>query len=203
MVLSKVIIFPVLQKCMCHDHLTIKSVHKIMVALVLQMLRLVILIVLNIVPRHIYLNSSGYNASVSCIFKDHHDNILSSTIGEKWLVFPEYLHYICLLLFIIGIIEFISSQVPYSMKGLMVGVQYTLIAISLIPSVLLLQVFKHGVFFGGTQLIGCGFWYGVIYIIANVIVYITFKCLMKRYKMRKREDVLPNEHIFAERYYSQ
>ena len=29
-----------------------------------------------------------------------------------------------------------------------------------------------------------------------------FAVVAKRYKRRKREDALPNEHIFAEEYYS-
>ena len=34
-----------------------------------------------------------------------------------------------------------------------------------------------------------------------VIFFAVLLILIKHYKNRKREDVLPNEHIFAERYY--
>jgi hypothetical protein len=33
--------------------------------------------------------------------------------------------------------------------------------------------------------------------------FVILAWMVKRYKLRKREDLLPNEHFFAERYYSQ
>ena len=38
--------------------------------------------------------------------------------------------------------------------------------------------------------------------LAIVVLGSIFGVVMKVYKKRKREDVLPNEHIFAERYYA-
>ena len=38
--------------------------------------------------------------------------------------------------------------------------------------------------------------------VAATAVGISLGVMMRLYMRRKREDVLPNEHIFAERYYS-
>ena len=53
----------------------------------------------------------------------------------------------------------------------------------------------------GTGIISCGFWYALLLLVVGVVSGFVFTALLKWYKKRKREDVLPNEHIFAERYY--
>ena len=54
----------------------------------------------------------------------------------------------------------------------------------------------------GTGTLSCGFWYVLTSLIYLLIVMVALVIAMRWYKKRKREDVLPNEQIFAERYYS-
>ena len=54
----------------------------------------------------------------------------------------------------------------------------------------------------GTGVISCEFWYTLLLLIIETAVGVTLVIAMKLYKKRKREDVLPNEHIFAESYYA-
>ena len=52
------------------------------------------------------------------------------------------------------------------------------------------------------SLFSCGFWYlqtKLIVLLINLVVIILFYSI---YKKRKREDVLPSEHFFAENVYS-
>lgn len=51
----------------------------------------------------------------------------------------------------------------------------------------------------GTGIISCEFWYTLMLLIIETIVGVTLIAAMKWYKKPKREDVLPSEHIFAER----
>ena len=53
----------------------------------------------------------------------------------------------------------------------------------------------------GTGTISCGFWYLLLIGLLIVIFTAVLLIIIKHYKNRKREDVLPNEHIYAERYY--
>ena len=53
----------------------------------------------------------------------------------------------------------------------------------------------------GTGIISCGFWYALLLLVVEVLVSFMLTAIQKWYKKRKREDVLPNKHIFAERYY--
>ena len=89
------------------------------------------------------------------------------------------------------------------MKGLILGTAYGMMFLSYgtfgaaiaIPFTRPLSVWSTGT-------IGCGFWYALLLLVIEVIVCVVLTVLLKLYKKRKREDVLPNEQIFAERYYS-
>ena len=54
----------------------------------------------------------------------------------------------------------------------------------------------------GTGVVSCGFWFALLLLIIEVVVSIMFVVTVRYYKERRREDVLPNEHIFAEQYYA-
>ena len=158
--------------------------------------------VLDLVSRQLYLNKNGHNATIpDCILNEKLD-ILQNTLSPHWLVIPHYLYYISILFSIVGIIQFVASQSSYSMRGLIIGILYISIFVLSILFLLLLFLFKE-IFVWGAKTISCEFWFMLIAIIVCLAADIALVYLTKRYKMRKREDLLPNEHFFAERYYSQ
>ena len=90
------------------------------------------------------------------------------------------------------------------MKGVMMGAQYAMVTVCFIPTVVAIVVLlKMDLSISGEGTIGCEFWYSLLIIAANLSLFLILAWMAKRYKMRKREDLLPNEHFFAERYYSQ
>ena len=103
---------------------------------------------------------------------------------------------------LIGVIEFWCAQVPYSMKGLVVGITYGLGALFIALSQATSLPFKSKSIAWSTGALSCSFWYLLTMLVYMFIVSIGFVLVAKWYKRRKREDVLPNEHIFAEEYYS-
>ena len=54
----------------------------------------------------------------------------------------------------------------------------------------------------GSGIISCGFWFLLLAGVFQMIFFFTLLIFKLRYKKRKREDVLPNEHVFAEDFYS-
>ena len=196
--LHELFICPVFNRC-CPR---IKSLRKIVIGVVLQIVWVTTLMAFDVLSRHLYLKSNGYNATIQCIFYESHST-LSTSFSYHWLAIPNFLQFTSIVFCLIGIIEFISAQVPYSMKGLTIGLLYSLAmffatAIGL-PSLLL---FKHKLSTWGTGTISCGFWYALLVIVVELFICAALLLFMRWYKNRKREDVLPNEHFFAERYYS-
>ena len=125
-------------------------------------------------------------------------------LNIQWLAIPQYLRIISLTFILTGIIEFICSQVPYSMKGIMMGAQYTLVTICSVPIVgVFMVLLEKDLSILGERTISSAFWYALLMIAAYPFLFLILACMTKRYKMRKREALLPNKHFIAERYCSQ
>ena len=194
------VIYPLFQRCICCRKIT--SLWKILMGIIVQIMRITTLIAFDVISRQNYLKSE-YNATIQCIFYESR-GLLSQSLNNQWMVIPRYLHFISLTFLLTGLIEFICSQAPYSMKGAIIGAQYTMISICSIPMIVIIAVvvYKKDLLSLGTGAISCEFWYALLILVAYLSLFILLAWMVKRYKMRKREDLLPNEHFFAERYYS-
>ena len=201
-VVHEVFIYPVLYRC-C---LQIKSLYiwKLTIGMVLHILHVITLMLFDVSSRYIFLKNNGYNVTIiQCIFYEKH-GILSTSFTNHWMAIPNFLQSLSWILFLTGTIEFTAAQVPYSMKGLMIGVFYgSTLLFAVIELTLFLTLFTRKLSIWGTGIISCGFWYALSAICIDLTVCVALLLLMRWYKKRKREDVLPNEHFFAERYYSQ
>ena len=189
-----------------HSCLPILQSHvKIFTAFTLRIVRYAIMLALMTYARQHYTHiTSSSNATLSCVFYQPHDslNFLSETLDYRWIIILEALMAISDLLVLIGALEFYCAQVPYSMKGLVAGIFYALLGFFIMLSQGLLLPFKTTSLEWGTGTLSCGFWYVLTLLIFLLIMMAASVVVMRWYKKRKREDVLPNEQIFAERYYS-
>ena len=200
-VFHEFVIYPLYPHCIC-SAIRIKSLWKVLIGIKMQILHVTTLMAFGIISRHDFLNKD-YNSTIQCLYQEKH-GLLRHTLNDQWFAIPEYLHFISLTFILLGIIEFICSQVPYSMKGVMMGAQYALVTVCFIPTVVAIVVLlKMDLSISEEGTIGCEFWYSLLIIAANLSLFLILAWMAKRYKMRKREDLLPNEHFFAERYYSQ
>ena len=143
------------------------------------------------------------NYTIQCLFHLKSASFLSKTIDYRWLALPQVLFTISDMMFATGIIEFYCAQVPYSMKGLAVGTYFSFLGLFGLFNYGLSQVFRLKSYIWETNTaFSCGFWYLLTKIILTVSVMLILLLAFKYLKKRKREDVLPSEHIFAEQYYS-
>ena len=199
--LYEVIVHPLFHSCLP----ILQSHVKFFIAFVLLIVRYAIILALITYARQHYTHiKPSSNVTLSCIFNKSHDslNFLSETLDYRWLIILEALVAISKLLAIIGALEFYCAQVPYSMKGLVAGIIYALLGFFVMLSQGLLLPFKMTSLEWGTGTLSCGFWYILTLLIYLLIMMSASVVVMRWYKKRKREDVLPNEQIFAERYYS-
>ena len=195
--LNEMFIYPLFNHCIP----SIKRHVKVYFGMILQIVRYILLVTLLTVFRKSFVEVNGLsvNATHPCtIFQESfNDNIYAYRVYSS---VPELLSALSYMLIIIGITEFLCAQVPYSMKGLMVGIFY--------GSLVLFFVLNKGIFklkspswnFGAMFI--CGFWHLLIKIFFLLVIVTISPIVSMCYKKRKRDDVLPNEQIFAERYYS-
>ena len=143
-------------------------------------MRVTTLTAFDVISQHNYLKSE-YNATVQCIFHEVH-GLLSQSLNHRWLAIPQYLHFISLTFLLTGLIEFICSQAPYSMKGAIIGAQYTLISICSIPMIVIIAVlYKKDLSLTslGTGTISCEFWYALLIIIAHLSLFVILAWMVK------------------------
>ena len=198
--LNDILIYPIF--CQCSG---LKSHFKILIGAITLLGGYTVTTVLFTYSRKVFTGKSiSHNdTSVQCLFHET-TNSLKDTIDFKLFSIPEVLFSISNIWFMMGTLsEYYCAQVPYSMKGLLIGCCYAFFG-------LFVSLHYGSSFLFTTKLLNwptgtiysCGFWYLLSKIILMVITvflcFLIFKCC----KMRIREDVLPSEHIFAERYYS-
>ena len=155
------IIYLLFQHCVCCRRM--KSLWNILIGISIQIVRVATLIAFDVISRHKYLKDE-YNATIQCIFHARR-GLLSQSLDDRWLAIPEYLHYISLTFLLTGLIEFIFSQAPYSMKGIIMGAQYILISICSITIMIVTIMVLHKSSLGAGT-ISCEFRYALLLIIA-------------------------------------
>ena len=192
----KFVLYPVLRK-----HFSwVKSHHKFLLGVLLQIARAITFMVFALKAQYTYMEPTNHNATTQteCLFQKNS----GLNFDGNWMVLPNILNSFSIATLAIGGAEFICSQTPYSMRGLMFGAVYGSVAIFALVEYGITQLFTIKSMTWGTWIFGCEFWYLLLNIIFLGIDGVMLAFLGRWYKKRKREDVLPNEHIYAERYYT-
>ena len=197
--LYETLIYPIFHRCTPR----MESRHKVIVGMVANIARVLTLMAYNVISRHNSLQMNGPNVTTSCLFDTSKAALsMSKSFNYKWITVPDFLSIVSLTMLYIGVIELISAQVPFFMKGLMIGMICFSFFLSgtLWLAVSLPFVRVHSIW--GTGTLSCGFWYMLLLTIVDLGIFLILATLSRWYKKRQRQDVLPNEHFFAERYYS-
>ena len=196
--LNEILILPLFNRCLP----TYKSYWKCLIGVLLYFVRYLILMALLTYTRHdLNMHSSNNSVITPCIFYSH-SGPLNRTHDSRWIFLLEFLSILSVLFFYFGSIEFYCVQIPYTMKGLVIGIFYVLSGLFILFSQALLLPFTTQSLAWGTGTLSCGFWYLITRMAYTVITIVIAGLVMRYYKTRKGEDVLPNEHVFAEAYYS-
>ena len=196
--LHELLIFPVFNRC-----IRLKSYLGVLLGMVLQLGGYIVLMILTTYSRKV-LTDAGFpsNETTQCIFYESFNSI-NNTLDYRWYIISECLFAFSEICLLKGSLEFYCAQVPYSMKGLLAGFNYGLITLFASFNYGLIYIFEINFHTWEKQtILNCGFWYLLTKIIPGIILLLLSILAFKCYKKRKREDVLPNEHIFAEQYYS-
>ena len=195
--LHEFILYPTLRR----HFSSIKIYQKFILGMTLHIARVITLMVCDIMARKDYIKHHGHNATMQCRSQEPlHVNL---NLLKNWVAIPNILANISITLLGISSIEFLVSQTPYSMRGLMIGLSYGGVFIFSTIGYGIYWPFTHHSSTWGTGIISCEFWYLLSVLVVLIIVSGILLAVGRWYKNRKRQDVLPNEHIFAERYFSQ
>ena len=137
----------------------------------------------------------------TCIFSDE-NGMLKGVLDYRWFSLLEVMDCLFTIFVFIGTVEFLCSQVPHSMKGIFAGIFISILSVFTILGVVIFIPFVLNRPTLSNGALTCGFWCFFSEAITISTGLLLSVVVVKWYKKRRREDVLPNEHIFAERYYS-
>jgi peptide/histidine transporter 3/4 len=191
----ELIIHPVFYRCLPKAN----SSHKFMTGVILRLGKLIAQLTVVTVSRKYYVQLS--NGTLPCLLYES-PQVSGTHVNYTWNIFPEVFCVASDLLMYIGTLEFLCAQVPYSMKGLVTGTVYALLGLYISAFSELQRFYTTNSTHWGNGVISCEFWFFATKIAMLTVGIFIFCVILKCYKNRKREDVLPNEQIFAERYYS-
>ena len=125
------------------------------------------------------------------------------TVSLYWLILPKVLYGIALYIIYTSSLEFIASQAPYSMRGLLFGIDILLIGLSAaaLSTLCYLLGKLSRKYYTQSNGANCELWlYGCILFLTIVLLCAGF-IVTKRYTLRRRDEDLPNEQKFAVDYY--
>ena len=143
-------------------------------------------------------NSGGH---YTCVVVKNSSNTSSHHLYQNiyFFISQHILAALSNMLIDIAVLEFILSQSPYSMKGLLLG--YFVSMKSLFQAVSLAFLFPFGRIWHANKYLSCGSGYYLMNIIIVVLEFVLFTSVAKRYKFRTVSEP-SNEYRYAEEYYS-
>ena len=197
--LNEFLIYPLFYRC-----ISIKIRWKVLLGTLLELVGFIVLIILITYTRSKYyteLESTSHPHNYT--LHEKYNSLMNDIIDYRWFILVEFLFAASNTILLIGTIEFFCAQVPYSMKGLVAGCYYGYLGLCVMFNYGLSQIFREKLhIWESNTTFNCGFWYLLTKIIPIAMTAFTIVLSIKYHKKRKREDVLPSEHIFAEQYYS-
>ena len=188
--------------CWIRQHITYYipgMLKRIQIALVVMVLSLICTFVMDVV---VHVNTEYHFCLFQTLLEPRYmSNFPSSPPFYQNVYFFTTQHVLSALanmLFNIAILEFICSQSPYSMKGLLLGsffsIRFFFQGIAVVSIVPFGTVWK-------IESLSCGSGFYAMYIVIGLLEFVVFSCVSKRYKYRNVNEP-SNEYRYAEDYYS-
>ena len=120
-----------------------------------------------------------------------------------FLIVPLVLTSLSHMLIYTAVFEFICSQSPHSMKGLLIGLLYAIKGLYQLLATLLVVPFAVGYTSHPNHVgqMSCGFYCYLVNIVIGLIAVLTYMWVAKKYKYRERDEIC-EVHRYAEEYYS-
>ena len=136
------------------------------------------------------------NKNVACMFRI---SLSPAPFQDTtYLIVQHVLSALFDMLIYIGSLEFICSQSPHSMKGMLIGLWYAVKGLFELLATLLVLPFLSWKY---NSFPSCGFVYYLVNIVIGVFALTVYVCVARRYKKRERDEPC-NIRQYAEEYYS-
>ena len=140
------------------------------------------------------------NATVECMFVENRTASSVVDIDFLWIGIPlGVVSGIELATLVAALFEFSCAQTPYTMKGLIIGLALSAVALSSVLSGATLTVWVRA-WSQPVTYPTCAFWFYLFIIVVTVVGLVMFGVVAKWYKKRERNELF-DEQRFVEDFY--
>ena len=145
-------------------------------------------------------SSADFNSTSICMFEDMfgYHQLSHRNFNFNLLTIQLTLSALSRMLIYTGVFEFICSQSPHSMKGLIIGVFYAIRGLYQVLAALLVLPYSYG---GTFKHLSCEFYFYLMNTVIGLVAVLVYVWIAKRYRYRVRDE-LCNVRQYAEEYYS-
>ena len=191
--IMELLIYPVLVKFNLDDVRTFKKM----------VLGLFIIIIENIFYLSsellgLYQKESGNMTCVLHVKDNDLTKIVVIPIDYKWLLIPQILSAVAAYILYTGFSEFIISQSPYSIRGLLYGIAIYAGYIPFLLSLLFQHYLSRPISNNNKY---CSLWFQVGLTFVTILEMGILLMVMKWYVPRRRDEDIHNRQVFVEEYY--
>jgi peptide/histidine transporter 3/4 len=147
---------------------------------------------------HLLIDEFGHVPG-TCFLHGHSLGVYSSRLVVNLVLFPNFLNAIAYALILSGSYEFICSQSPHAMKGLLIGTFFAIKGFfNLFGALLTFLPFTK--WSPGSSFPTCGFLYYILNVAVGIAGLIVYTIVARRYQYRQRDEP---DHVYryAEEYY--
>ena len=158
-----------------------------------------LVIVLSVITFSIDTAGHLHNHSLPCMFRSNESSPVIET-DYIWVdVLIQVLPAIQFMLYNIALFEFICAQAPYNLKGLVIGLAYSVYSTAIPLAYIIYLAWDRGWKKTVTQP-SCGFWYYPSIALTATLGLVIWCVVAKWYKRRERDEPA-YEHTFVVDYY--
>ena len=136
--------------------------------------------------------------STTCFFVSGYSSIEFPFQMSNLIIIQLTVSAFARLLLYTGVFEFICSQSPHSMKGLLIGMFYAIRGLYQVLAALLVLPYNY---WSVHMYPSCGFYFYLMNIVIGLVAVLVYAWVARRYRYRVRNE-LCNIHQYAEEYYS-
>ena len=141
------------------------------------------------------------NATVECMFVVNGTSSSVVDIDYLWIGIPlSVVIGIEAVSLYVALFEFLCAQAPYTMKGLIIGLSFSAVALSSALTGATVTTWVHA-WSQPVTYPTCAFWFYLFLILVTVVGLVMFGIVAKWYKKRERNELL-HEQRFVEDYYN-
>lgn len=186
-ILYMTVVQPAVSKCI--PNITTKFI----IALVLYFFRILALLAIESVSYYYQRHSNITNITRCYLLQSDTTNVRIE-YGVYWVFIPQSLDALSIFFLVSAAMQFVCAQAPFNMKGLVIGLGYTIFGFGTIINTAISVPFLYvKASLWEKAPLTCGIWYFLIQSVIAIVGFAIMVVVIKSYKNRERINVLHSD----------